>query len=336
MNAATPWARIRDYFTRLFRGKPPEPGRFVEGSKFSWRGWVGVAPWIWPSRDYLLYLPRGYGGWRRRVMVVLIHGCKQTPDDLATGTGIAKLADARGWLVLLPRQTQKANPWSCWNWFDGATGAGRGEIAIVAAQMRAVRRSYRVHPRRVFIAGMSAGGCLAAALAVRHPEMVAGVIVHSGVGCGMASSPNVALRVMAQGADTMYERIAEQARMDAKKSALPIPLLVIHGDRDSVVAPINAVQLVRQFLVLDGRLAATDTPPRELPEPDATTTVTLADGGTQTTIDFVDSGRTLARLVRVAHLGHAWSGGDESLPYNDSRLPKATTLLEAFIDDHAA
>ena len=213
------WSRLRNFVVRLFRGEPPEPGRYVEGRKMSWRGWLAGAPWIWPARDYLLYIPSGYGGWRRRVLIVLLHGCKQTPEEIAQGTRIIKAADAHGWLVLMPRQTAKANPWSCWNWFDKSNIAGTGETAIVAAQIRAVRSSYRVHPRRVFVAGMSAGGCMASAVGVRHPELVAGVFVHSGLCCGAASNATTALRVMAQGADTAYERIAEQARIDAKKSA---------------------------------------------------------------------------------------------------------------------
>src|ERR1700676_507720 len=169
------WSRLGELVQRLFRRKPPEPGRFVTDRKFSWRGWLAATPWVWPARDYLVYLPRGYGGWSRRPLIVLIHGCRQTPEDFAAGTRIAALADRYGWLLLLPRQRDKANPWSCWNWFDRATVAGNGEAAIVAAQIRAVRRAYRVHPRRIFVAGLSAGACLATVLGMRHPKLFAGV-----------------------------------------------------------------------------------------------------------------------------------------------------------------
>ena len=175
------WSAAREWAARLFRRKPAEPGRFVADSKLAWRGWLAVTPWLWPSREYLVYVPRAYGGWRRRPLLVLLHGCRQTPEDFAAATRIAALADSNGWLVLLPRQSSKANAWTCWNWFDKATSAGRGEAAIIAAQVRAVRRAYRVHPRRIFAAGMSAGGCLAAVLGLRYPELFAGVAVHSAV-----------------------------------------------------------------------------------------------------------------------------------------------------------
>ena len=324
-------SRVRDLIARIFRREPPEPGRFVIGSNFSWRGWLASHPWIWPSRDYLLYVPRGYGGWRRRPLIVLIHGCKQTPEDISAATRIAACADANGWLVLLPRQVAKANPWSCWNWFDGATSAGRGEAAIVASQVRAVRRAYRVHPRRVYAVGMSAGGCLAAVLGLRHPKLFAGVFVHSGVACGAASAPLTAMRVLTYGADTNYEKIGANARADAPRRALPVALLAMGGAEDTAVAEINTIQLVRQYLVFNGKLVQQPHPPNVLPPADHETTSTLPAGRVMTVSDYRDGARLVVRRVRVTGLGHAWSGGDDAFPYNDSNPPDATALLAEFV-----
>src|SRR3982074_1458292 len=84
--------RVRDLVARIFRRERPEPARFAIGSDFSGRGWLAAHPWIWPSRDYLLYVPRGYGGWRGRPLIVLIHGFKQTPEGLSAGPAIAARA----------------------------------------------------------------------------------------------------------------------------------------------------------------------------------------------------------------------------------------------------
>jgi poly(hydroxyalkanoate) depolymerase family esterase len=320
--------RIRDFFTRLFRREPLAPGYFVSDKKFSWHGRLDSASWVWPTREYLLYVPRGYGGWRRRKLVVLLHGCKQTPEDFAAATGIAALADRHGWLVLMPRQVGKANPYSCWNWFDTATSAGRGEAAIVGAQIRTVRRKYRVNPGRIFVAGFSAGGCLAAVLGLRHPELFAGVFVHSGAACGAASGAMDAVNVMKKGgADAAYEEVAQRARAAAPRWALPLPLIVVHGARDSVVAEINGVQLARQFLVLNGK-ALGDGAPSELPHPDSHATVKLPGGREVTTSDY----REGVRVVRVAQLDHSWSGGDSAFPYNDPQPPAATALLGEFVE----
>lgn len=327
------WAAAREWAARLFRRKPAEPGRFVADSKLAWRGWLAVTPWLWPSREYLVYVPRAYGGWRRRPLLVLLHGCRQTPEDFAAATRIAALADSNGWLVLLPRQSSKANAWTCWNWFDKATSAGRGEAAIVVAQIRAVRRAYRVHPRRIFVAGMSAGGCLAAVLGLRHPKLFAGVAAHSAVACGAASGPMAAMQVLAHGADTAVEQIGATARDAASRRALPVPLLVVHGGDDHVVSLRNARQLVRQYLVFNGRLDPKEMAPDELPPPDREITQQLSPGRTATTIEYRDGARTLVRMVRVDGLGHAWSGGDATFPYNDPLPPDATALLGAFVAD---
>jgi poly(hydroxyalkanoate) depolymerase family esterase len=314
----------------LFRRAPPEPGRFEPGSKFSWNGWISVAPWVWPSRSFLVYVPRNHSRWRRRPLLVLLHGCRQTPEEIASGTRISALADERDWLVLLPRQAKDANAWGCWNWFDQRTAAGKGEAAIVAAQVRAVRRRYGAHPRRVFIAGMSSGACLAAVLGLRFARLFAAVGLHSGVACGAASSPARALQTLATGADTDVVAIAFEARQRASPRALPLPVCIIHGDCDNFVATRNADDLLRQFLAFNGYPPASLGAGAKLPPADSSATSTLPGGGTMTIDDYRLAGRLVARVVRVSELGHAWSGGDDAFAYNDPRPPDATALLGAF------
>ncbi len=328
------WSRVREFFAGLFRKKPPEPGKFVADTKLAWRGFLAHAPLIPPQRAYLAYVPAGAAGpwtWRRHPLLVLLHGCRQTPEDIAAATRIARVADDDGLLVLLPRQNPRANAWGCWNWFDAATVRGWGETAIVAAQIRAVRRGYRIDKKRVFVAGLSSGGALAAALGVRRPDLVAGVFVHSGIACGAASSVFAALGVLKHGADTDVVGIAASARAAADPRTLPVPLLVIQGGADDVVAPVNAAQLVRQYLALNGHPAAAAGPAAALPPPDATRVEATPVERTVTTSEWRVDGRLVARHVQVDALGHAWSGGDERYPYNDARAPDATALLRAFI-----
>jgi poly(3-hydroxybutyrate) depolymerase len=330
------WERIRGFLAGLFGRKPPEPGRFAAATKFSWRGFIGTTPWVAPQREYLVYVPSGIDDrwrWRRRPLLVLLHGCQQTPEEIAGGTRIARLADAAGFLVLLPRQNPHANAWGCWNWFDAATTRGWGEAAIVAAQIREVRRGYRIDKRRVFVAGMSSGGGLAAIMGMRHCKDVACVFVHSGVSCGAASSPSTALRVLSRGADTDVGRLGREARAGADRGTLPVPLCVIQGGADDVVAPVNAAQLVRQYLALNAHPAADEGAADALPAPDRAATAIAADGSNVTTSEWRVDDRVIARHVLVDALGHAWSGGDEAFSYNDARGPDATELLATFIRD---
>ena len=327
------WTRAKAFFSGLFRKKPPEPGRFEADTQSSLRGLLAGAPWIWPQREYLVYIPQGHADLGRTPLLVLIHGCRQTPEDIAAATRIAGLADKLGCLVLLPRQNPRANPWGCWNWFDSATANGWGETAIVAAQIQAVRRKYRIDAERVFLAGISSGAGLAAALGLRRPDVVAGAFVHSGVACGAASTPQAALGVLKSGADTDFIGIGREARARAKPHALPVPLIVIQGGNDDDVAPVNAAQLVRQYLALNGHPAADSGPNDELPPPDRTDAATTPDARIVTTTEWHVAGRLVARHVLVDGLGHAWSGGDDKYPYNDPHAPDATALLGAFIRD---
>ena len=326
------WSRVQDFFGRLFGPRPPAPGHFESGAKFSFRGWLAVAPWIWPRRKYLLYVPAGWSWFRRAPLLVFCHGCKQTPEDFAQGTRVAALADRLGCLVLLPRQKKTANVWRCWNWFDPAVARGYGEVAIVAAMIRSVRWRYRADRRRVLAIGMSAGGALAATLGVRHPEVVRAVAIHSGIACGAAKSAFTAIGVMQRGPETDVAAIGAEARTAASAS-LPIPLIVMHGMDDPVVGPVNSVALVRQFLCLNGHpvVNATAVPAGELPPADAERSETTAGGRMVTTRDWRIGERLVARHVAITGLGHAWSGGDDELPFNDAGAPDATALIGTFL-----
>ena len=318
------WQRLKDRVLGWFR-REPTPGRFDDGGKFSTHGWVSSAPAVWPSREYRVYVPRNAPRFTRLPLIVLIHGCRQTADDIARGTRIAELADRDGAVVLLPNQKDAANVWRCWNWFDPRTWHGAGEAAIVAAQIRAVRRRYRIDRKRVLVAGMSSGGALAAIMGVRFPRLVSAVAVHSGIACGAARSAMTAIQVLKHGPEQHVETIAAQAREAAMPAGIRMPLLAIQGDRDEVVPAVHAAALVRQYLVLNGEDAARAE--------DAKTSTSHADGRIEIVREWLRDGRLVVRYVEVQGLAHAWSGGDASLDFNDAAAPDATALLGTFLTD---
>lgn len=324
------WTSLKSSIARLFR-REPAPGRWLEGSTLAWSGFIGFRPLAWPRRAYRLYVPRGYSRRPRVQLLVLLHGCKQTSDELARGTRIASYADEHRVLVLMPEQTDSANPYRCWNWFDARTVAGKGEAAIVAKMIEHVARRWRADPSRVVVAGMSAGAALAAILGVRHHDVVRAVVTHSGIACGAAASPYSALSVMKRGAETDVARIGSAARTSPDTL---VPLLAIHGSDDDVVSSRHAAAIARQYLALNG-----------VPVPDgAATTLPPADAETRdaTVIPYVihtrewrNDNRPVVRLVEVEALGHAWSGGDATLPFNHATSPDATALLGAWLAELA-
>jgi poly(3-hydroxybutyrate) depolymerase len=68
--------------------------------------------------------------------------------------------------------------------------------------------------------------------------------------------------------------------------------------------------------------AATTLPPPDRDERDATDPAHVVR-----VREWSCDGRPLVRLVEVEGLGHAWSGGDTALPYNDAAAPDAAAML---------
>ena len=163
-NEAAPGRVIDTEFSRV------EEGNFVSGSYGCQAG----------TRPYKLYIPAGYAG-KPMPMIVMLHGCTQTPDDFAAGTRMNALAEERGCFVLYPAQTRAANRSRCWNWFKrGDQRRDKGEPAIIAGMTREVVSRYGIDARKVYVAGLSAGGAMAAVMGTAYPDLYAAIGIHPG------------------------------------------------------------------------------------------------------------------------------------------------------------
>ncbi|NDY93546.1 extracellular catalytic domain type 1 short-chain-length polyhydroxyalkanoate depolymerase [Ideonella livida] len=241
-------------------------------------------------RSYRLYLPAG-NATAPRPLLLMLHGCTQDAEDFATGTGMNTLAgDGLGWLVLYPEQSRQANPSRCWSWFKTPSQQrGRGEAGWLESLTRRVMAEQAVDPSRVYVAGLSAGGAMAAILGQACPDLFAAVGVHSGLPAGAAHTAMGAFMAMREGAPPQALR----------HLGPPVPTVVFHGDADLTVNPVNGEQVLQ---------AALARWPQAVPSvhPHAATAHQLAH---VQRLWRDPQGRPCVAHWSVQGLGHAWSGG---------------------------
>jgi poly(hydroxyalkanoate) depolymerase family esterase len=283
------------------------PAPLPEGARFEERSFANEAG----SRAYKLYIPSGYTG-QPVPLVVMLHGCTQSPDDFAAGTQMNELAEEQTFLVAYPAQAQSANVSKCWNWFNAADQQrDRGEPSLIAGITRQIMRDFSVEPGRVYAAGLSAGGAAAAIMGSAYPDLYAAVGVHSGLACGAARDMPSAFAAMQQGG-APYHSGAEQL----------VPTIVFHGDRDTTVNPVNGEQVMAQSKAGS----------------DLQTTVSRgqAPGGISytRTVACDDSGHPMLEHWALHGAGHAWSGGSPSGSYTEPRGPDASREMMRFFLEH--
>ena len=271
------------------------------------------------TRAYKLYVPPGAAG-RSLPLVLMLHGCTQDPDDFAAGTAMNERAREMGFFVLYPAQSASANASRCWNWFKhNHQQRGRGEPALIADLVRTLMHTHGIDARRVYVAGLSAGGAMAAIVATAYPEVFAAVGVHSGLPQGAAGSVSEALAAMRGGG---------KAATTPGTRPPQVPTIVFHGDLDATVHPRNGEQVIAAALHAAAGAAG--------PMPAAQVQQGVSREGrryTRTTHPGLQ-GRLLAEHWLVHGAGHAWSGGQASGSFTDVDGPDATREMLRFFFAH--
>ena len=271
------------------RGGRGEPPSLPEGARWEARRFEGPEG----ARDYRLFLPSPRGAAPAGVLVML-HGCTQDPEDFARGTRMNEVAERHGLAVVWPQQGPAHNPQSCWNWFRPEDQRREGgEPALLAAITRAVLGELGVPEGRAAVAGLSAGGAMAAILAVTHSDLFAAAGVHSGLPAGSARDVASAFAVM---------------RAGGGRQGRGAPLIVFHGTADATVSPANADALVPGAAMPGGATSHGGNGRRW-------SRAVAADG---------------SELWRVEGGGHAWFGGDASGSFADPLGPDASEEIARF------
>ena len=283
----------------------PDGTRFIEGAYSNPAG----------SRVYKLFIPSRHQG-QSLPLIVMLHGCTQSPDDFAAGTRMNFIAEEKSCFVVYPAQPSDANHAKCWNWFRAADQQrDRGEPSLIAGITRQVTRDYPVDAKRVYVAGLSAGAAAAAIMGATYDDLYAAIGVHSGLACGAAFDLPSAFVAMRQGGGSDGNGISG--------GGPALPTIVFHGDRDITVHPSNGDQILEQSI------KTTSTKKKvhrgRVPGGHAYTRTVHIDA----------SGRGIFEHWNIHGAAHAWSGGSPAGSYTDPRGPDATREMLRFFLEHS-
>lgn len=264
------------------------------------------------TRSYRLYVPAVAKTTVDPLpLLVMLHGCGQSPEDFARGTGMNALAEEFGFLVLYPAQARKEQLHRCWNWFKPTDQVrDAGEPAVIAGMTRHIIAEQNADPAKVYVAGLSAGAAAALIISTAYPDIFASAGVHSGLAVGAAH-------------DAASAAIAMQVGDPGQRHNSQMPVIVFHGDTDTVVNPRNGRYVILRTL----------EPYASLDRTEKTGRVPHGRGYTRTA-HRVGKGRSYAEHWVVHGAGHAWSGGNAAGNYTDPTGPDASREMVRFFLRH--
>jgi poly(hydroxyalkanoate) depolymerase family esterase len=293
--------------------------------------------------EYKLYVPSGYKTGNSVPLMVMLHGCKQDPDDFAAGTKMNDLAEQETFIVLYPAMNHLFNPFNpfnsnpdgCWNWFlDYNQHRREGHPKIIKGMIDDIKNKYNIDSSKVYAAGLSAGAAMTSILGVTYPDVFSGIAICAGlpydaVDVYLLADPmaQAAKYVMLQGTLDPYKcgNTAFEEMGECKKK---MPVIVFHGICDTIVHPINGQQIIIQWaqthFLIEGGKGKTEAAPSSVK-------ADIMNGRSYTRHVYNDkNGSSLMELWMIDRMGHTWPGGSPAGSYTDPLGPDATTILWGF------
>jgi poly(hydroxyalkanoate) depolymerase family esterase len=278
------------------------------------------------TRSFSVYVPKNLGA--NPGLVVVLHGCFMTGDQMASGTLLNTFADKKNFVVLYPEQTYADNSWKCWNWFKPENQKrDSGEASIVAGMTLETVKKYKIDNRKIYVTGISAGAALGANLLGCYSDIFSGGLLHSGLEFAAAQTEDEAHSVVKTPPTRAIEDVAKQALACSPKRKTPMTVIFVHGEKDPYVADGNSERSQQIFESVNKNIFLSNGGQAK--------DITKAKSRIEQTgyrysanvQDTLVAGKIATRYVLVEAMGHAWSGGQSTAPYMEPRGIDATKVL---------
>ncbi len=285
------------------------------------------------TRTYKVFVPSTYSG-QPLPLIVDLHGCSSSADEEARWSRFNDLAETYGVLMAYPEQDAAANGSRCWNWFlPDHHMRDAGEPSLIAGITREVMSRWSVDARRVYVAGISAGGAMSNIMAVTYPDLYAAAMIYAGCEYKGLCFGTVAAVPAETAGQMAYAEMAERARV--------VPVLVIQGDMDPLVPYPNADIIVQQFLASDDWADNDANDGSVNREPSATRSGQKPGGRSYDIDDYNDAaGCLLVQRWLIHGMGHMWANAESNGSPRDTALtdplaPDVSTPTFEFLLSHS-
>ena len=254
-------------------------------------------------------------------LVVMLHGCTQNANAFAEGTQMNRLAQQEGFVVLYPQQRISYNIGKCWRWYNLDESQGLAEAHTIMKLIQSTISMYELDPNKVFIAGMSAGAGMASLIAATYPNEIQAIGLHSGPALAIAKDMKSGVSLLKNGFDDSDQKSIANLEKFTQQKPHKTPTIIIQGVEDDVVHISNLEALTKQFLYLNSlEISAKGSVAQHLVGTDKEYSQT----------EYKHEQKTIVEVLKVKHLGHAWSGGDEQYPFHSEKGPQASRIFWDF------
>jgi poly(hydroxyalkanoate) depolymerase family esterase len=277
---------------------------------------------------FRMFTPSGYHAGQRVPLVVVLHGCNTSADQMEASSGYDQVAEANDFIVIYPDNDDAVHPIECWRWFDPTDWQrGQGDLATIVGMVHATMAMRSIEASRIYEIGMSAGALITSDLAAAYPRLFAAVGINAGGPYGL----DICLTGHGDASSSASAALAEEGQ-----GRRVMPFIAINGDKDNVVSPSCDAEAVQQWLRTDNLvLSGSQTAPLRLsPARDAAERSQVRDGRTYKLLTWsAPNGCPIAEHFIVHGMGHYWSGGTTNPKYagfTDPTGPSAAKESWAF------